>query len=332
MPVFTADVRFEGFTTDDWVRVLSLFRPRTTSGADRDPDRPQGAVFAVVEKGRLRKLVHTRVGRLRLEDAQRDWPMSAEQLVVRHAASWGAILETGALEEIMERFGARARRGDDLTTQLLSLLLIARDEVTSGRIDLWPRRLRGVPIPSPNMVSGTLDTICPVGHAMVLGMFEAGELWTSLALSRRADGVDCVLGPDELRAEMGLLSGDWRRDYRHLARAVEGRLGPIALGCYAEASTFRKLEVDPAPGAWARAVTVRDVVLHPIPPAMAIPLGLDAGRAAFAAMRAVVEHVDPLGILAPTLERIKQATPLGGADAMRFQPLEIVRRILSRDA
>lgn len=330
--MLTADVRLEGFTTADWMRVLSLFRPRIPTGLERDPDRPRGAVIAIHSGGKLKKLLHTEVGRLRLDDAQRDWPLTAEQLVRRHAASWGASVQMGALEEIMERFGAGARRTDDLTTQVVSLLFSARDELLAGRIDVWPQRLRGVPIPSPTVVRGTIDTICPADHVMVLGIFEAGELWTSVALRRKGAGFDRVLGPDEIRADMGLLAGDWRRDYRHLARAVEHRLGPISFGCYAQVATFRKLEVDPNPGAWARAVAVRDVILSPIPPALAIPIGIDAGRAAFSALRAVAERMDPIGVVGPAIERLKRAVSEGGeVDVLGFQPLEIIRRILSRD-
>ncbi|MCK6589849.1 MAG: hypothetical protein L6Q76_19935, partial [Polyangiaceae bacterium] len=111
------DVRFEGFTATDWIRLVSLFRPRRPENPEQGPARPRGGIVAVHAGGKLRKLVHTHVGRLRLDDAQRDWPLPAETLASRHDASWALLLHTGALDTIMERFGARARRGDDLSTQ-----------------------------------------------------------------------------------------------------------------------------------------------------------------------------------------------------------------------
>jgi hypothetical protein len=51
------------------------------------------------------------------------------------------------------------------------------------------------------------------------------------------------------------------------------------VGCYAELDTFRRLASDPVPGAWASAVAARDVVLTPVTPGVAVPLGVDAGRA-----------------------------------------------------
>lgn len=327
------DIRLEGFTATDWIRLLSLFRPRRPSDAERDPGRPRGGVVGVHAGGKLRKLVHTHVGRLRLDDAHRDWPLSAEALAARHAASWGLVLEAGALDTIMERFGARARRGDDLTVQVLTLLELARDELNAGRLELWPRRLRGLPIPSPGVVRSTLDSVCPPGKTVVVGLFEAGELWTSLALRRGALGFDLLLGPDEVRVDMGLLAGDWRRDYRHLFHTIEERSGPVALGCYAEVSTIRKLMVDPTPGVWARAVAVRDVILHPVPAALALPLGIDAGRAALSALRSVADRLDPLGIAGPAMRALLDS-PVADPVITRvlgFNPLELLRRLVARE-
>jgi hypothetical protein len=291
-------------------------------------------VVAVHAGGALLKLVHTEVGRLRLDDARRSFPCSAEALARDHHASWSAVLEAGTLEAIMDRFAERARRGDDLTVQTISLLQIAREEALAGRIEIWPGRLRGVPIPSPPMVRGTLDSVCPVGRTMVLGLFEGGELWTSIALRRGVGGFNLVLGPDEVRSDMGLLAGDWRRDYRHLSRAVEDRASPLALGCYAEVETLRKLEVDPTPGAWARAAALRDIILSPLPAPLAIPLGVDAGWAAWSALRSVAERLDPVGVVAPAMAALRDVTAGNRdvKDVLGFHPLELLRKMLSRES
>jgi hypothetical protein len=332
--VLSADVRFEGFTATDWTRVLSLFRPRRAASEQRDPGRARGGVIAVHAGGKLRKLVHTEVGRLRLDEAQQRFPCTAEALARAHHASWGLILEAGTLEAIMDRFAERTRRGDDITAQTITLAQAAREELVAGRIDLWPFRLRGVPIPTAPMVKHSLDSVCPVGRTMVVGLFESGELWTSIALRRGASGVNLILGPDEVRIDMGLLSGDWRRDYRHLSRAIEDRCGPLAFGCYAEVGTIRKLEVDPNPGAWARAAALRELILSPLPAPLAIPLGVDAGRAAWNALRVVAERVDPVGVVSPAMAVLRDLTTgdRDVKDVLGFHPLELLRRLLSRDA
>ena len=345
-----ADVRLEGFTASDWSRVLSLFSPRVPTGGERDPDRPRGGVIAIVGDGRIRKLVHTRAGRMRLDDVITDWPLAPSELAHRHDASWAAQIEVGALENVMDRFGAKVRQGDDFTAQILLLLGLLREEIESGRISFWPQRLGGMPIPSPGVVKATLDAVCPTGTSMLVGLFEGGELWTSIALRRSQQGTfDWILGPDEVRRDMGLLAGDFRRDYRHLSRTLERKLGKLSLGCFAEASTFKKLEVDPTPGAWAKAVAIRDVILSPVPPALAIPLGIDAGRAAVSAIRTVAQRTGALGFLGPAADALIRMIPGEVLDELKviaapddpsrkhrvslfgFEPLELLRRLLSRD-
>lgn len=327
------DVRFEGFTQTDWDRVLELFRPRRPEGRARDPERPQGLIVAVHRDGKLRKLLHSRVGRLRLDDLAPDWPLSAEELARRHDASWALSMQSGTLDAVMESLGARLRPHHDFTDQWLLILGALQEQAQRGGLEIWPKRLAGIPIPTRGMIEGTIDAVCPRGRGMVLGLFDRDALWTSIALRRGPRGFDLILGPDELRSELGLLSGDFRRDHRHLARAVADRIGPLALGCFAEQETFRRLEVDPTPGAWAMAVAVRDVVLAPVPPGMAVPLGLDAGRAAFSALRSVAARLDPGGVLAPTLGILRDVA-LGDRaveDVLGFHPLDVLRKLLSRD-
>lgn len=326
-------IRFEGFTTEDWSRVLELFRPLRPRDQPRATDRPQGLVIAVHHGGRLRKLLHGTAGRLRLDELAGDWPMPAAELAQRCHASWVVYLESGALEAVMDGFGARARREDDLTQQVLTLVALLREQMALGRIEVWPDRLAGMPIPTAGMVERSLDMVCPPGRSMLLGLFDRGELYTSIAISRSHEGIDRIVGPEALRPELGLLSGDMRRDHRHLARVAAEEVGPLSLGCFAEHATFRALEVDPTPGAWALAVAVRDVVLFPAPAAMALPLGLDVGRAAFSAMRSVTEHLDPGGVFSPALSMLREVA-LGGRtvqDLLGFNPLELLRKLLSRD-
>jgi len=340
--VFSPGVRLVGFTTTDWERLLSLFQPRRPSGEVRDADRPAGAVIGIHEGGKLVKLVHTRVGRLRLDEIGRGQMLSAELLARETQASTALLVERGVLDGLMERFAERLHAGQDLTEQLLALLEVVRREMSAPAkvgtptLEVWPRRLASIPLPSKSMVDGVIESVCPADRAMVVVVFEAGELWTCLALRRDPSGFDLVLGPEELRADMGLLSRDWRRDYRHLARAVEDHTNArLSLGVFSEVSTLRRLEVDPAPGAWARAVAVRDVLLAPVPPALALPLGVDATRGAISIVRSVLERVDPSDVLGSTFggtlqaafDRVRETVPRGEP----FRPLEILRLLLSRE-
>jgi hypothetical protein len=279
--VFTRDVSLEGFTHEQWARLGDVFRPldRPDHTAARDADGPKGGVVAVTTGSKLRKVVSTRLGRIEVDE--QPWPESLESLAARHAAGWAAELSTGALDELMDRFAERLSPGQDYLAQLLELLAIARELEAERLITLWPWRIADWPVPSERAVSRALDLLCPSDKSLVLGVFDQGTLATCLVARRRGSGFDRLVGPDELARELGLLSGDFRRDQRHLAAAIERRVGKIAVGCYGELRTFRELAGAREPGAWARAVAAQDLVVSPWMPAVALPLGLDAGRAVF---------------------------------------------------
>ncbi len=344
--MLTPDVRFEGWTTEDWIRFLRLWQPRATPG--REVTRPRGGVVVVHEDGRVLKLLHTRQGRLdpssgtqTAESAnstalalRAGEPSALGHLARVHNASWALAMRLGALDEAMERFGARARRGDDLTAQSLMFIGIVRELIAEGAIATWPQRLRGVPVPTAHVVRRTLDALCGDGRAIALGLFDAGGLWTAFVARRRGPAFDLIAGPDELRPALGLLSGDWRRDYRHLARAVEERYAPIGFGCFAELSTFRSLQTDGRAGAWSRAVAIRDVVIARMPIAVGIALGLDGARYAMKGLLALTGRIGPLAGFGPALAsaraRVAKVTGRDVTALLGFDPLEALRALLQR--
>src|SRR5258708_32757567 len=141
--VLTADARFEGFTTEDWIRFLRLWQPR--AAPDREPTRPRGGLVVIHEDGQVLKLLHTRRGRLepgsppsapdgaqaRALALRSGQPSALVQLARVHHASWALAMRLGALDVITERFGARARRRGDLTAQSIMLVCIVRDLIAA---------------------------------------------------------------------------------------------------------------------------------------------------------------------------------------------------------
>jgi hypothetical protein len=344
--LLTPDVRFEGWTTEGWLRFLSLWQPR--GAPERETVRPRGGLVIVHENGQLLKLLHTLNGRLdalgaRAPEEHADsralalragQPSALSQLARIHHASWAMSMRLGALDEIMERFGARARRGDDLTSQALMFVGIIRELIGEGAIATWPQRLRGVPVPSPPVIHRTLDALCPSGRVVALGLFDSESLWTAFVARRRGTAFDVIAGPEELRAAMGLLSGDWRRDYRHLARAIEEQYAPIGFGCFAEVSTFRALQTDRRPGAWSRAVAVRDIVIAPMPLAVGVAIGFDSAHYALRGLGALTGRIPPLAPFIPWVgqarAKIADTTGKDIAALLGFDPLALLRQLLER--
>jgi hypothetical protein len=344
--VLTADIRFEGWTTEDWTRFLRLWQPRATP--DRERTRARGGIIVVHEDGQTLKLLHTRHGRIDpasalLPAGQTDaralalrtgQPSALGQLARAHNASWAFGMRLGALDEVMERFGERARRGDDLTTQSLMLVGIVRDMIAEGVIATWPQRLRGFPVPTSHVVRRTLDSVCPDGRAMALGLFDGGGLHVAFIARCRDGALDLIAGPEDLRPALGLLSGDWRRDYRHLVRAIEDRYASLGFGCFAELDRFRALQTDSHPGAWTRAVAVRDVLISPMPTAVGVALGVDGVRYALQGLRTLTERIVPFAALGPFVDgarvRIAKATGRDLHGILGFDLLAALRALLKR--
>lgn len=329
--MLTADVRFEGFSTTDWARLLSVFRvvdPPAVGNA------PVGGLVLVHDGNRLRKALHTRDGRIDPQTIR--FPADLGDVAAELRVRWVWSFHSGALDELMERFGARVQRGDDALTQGLTLFGAFRGLLDEGAIGSWPRKLSGVPIPTRAVVDRAIDTLVPPQRTMLLALYEQGELWTSLVV-RRAPGsparFDAIVGPMLLRREMGFVSGDFRRDYRHLVSAVEALYGTLSVGLHAEVSTVRTLITSAEAGDWARAVALRDVVLSPLPVMLAVPLGVDATRGAMMLAARAAKQVDPIGIVQPALRLLGRALPelppSGGA-APGFHPLELLRKLLAR--
>ena len=176
---------------------------------------------------------------------------SAAELATRHDGAFAVVLSTTALEQFGDRFARRLSRGLSFHAQVEAFIAALRELEQEGEVELWPTRFAEWPIPTERAFESALDLVCPDGKALVIGAFDAGELYTALCLRRGGAAIDQVMGPDRVRRDMGLLSGDFSRDYRYLGAAVEARLAPIAVGCYAELDTFRRLAADPVPGAWA---------------------------------------------------------------------------------
>lgn len=289
--MFTKDVRFEGWTTEDWSRLLGLWKstPRTAT-------EPTGGGLLIVHSGgRVRKMLHTKRGRIEKDGLS--WPSPLPPLAARHGASWIVAAPTGGLEKLAERFGTRCQREDDLATQARLLFDIVRELSADGIIEIWPYHIDRFSLPARPPFENTFAALFPPGHLFGMAVFHEGELWTSLAIKREKGGISRIVGPDELRRRLSFLSGDFRRDYRYTLEAMEDVLGPVAVGCFTELSILRELQSERSWGAWLRAFAVRDVIITPARASLAGPLAADAAAWASIAVDSLGHRWGSLGLL-----------------------------------
>lgn len=329
--MISGDLRFEGFDVASWQNLLSLFMPGLRDRVSRAAERPAGTLTVVVDDDDVVLLA------LHSLDGRWDEGIGAEvgplpRLAEASGARRVLALRAGAMEELVERAALRYRPGQDYLTQTLMVVRAARELADAGLVRLWPNPLAGVPIPSPQAVQRALDLVLPVDKAAVLVLWDGG-LWTAVALRRRREGIDLVAGPDLLARWAGPLGGDWRRDHRVFVDAVARAVAPVHLGVFAEADTFRDLLRSDAPGRWAKAIAVRDVIVNPMPGFVTAAVGADAVRGVGRASAQVLGGLDLAGTLLPVAQMIRARVTQAESvrEILGFDPLSALATALRRE-
>jgi hypothetical protein len=329
------DFRFHGFDTAAWLNLLALFtRPAPSPGGDRSETRAAGAqrgtlVLVTDEANAPCAAFLTSRGAITLEADRGVDPSQLEALCERHGARRAIVLREGTVEELTERAAERIAFEEDYASQWLTLIAIARELEDEGLLRIWPPRAR-LPLPTPGMLRRALDLLLPDNHVLVAGLWEGTELWTAFALRRRNGELDCMVGPEQLLRWTGPLGGDYRRDQRAIRRAVTDALGPVHLGIFAQRQWIDLLLRDPTPGAWARAIALREVIISPTPSYVHMAMSADAARAFGRRAREWLGGLDVLGYLTPAahfarghIQRIGSVT-----ETLGFNPLQALASLL----
>lgn len=339
--MIASDLRFEGFDAQSWMNLLSLFDPGLRARVARQPrtsDAPdaslqlgearQGTLIVVVD-GDRRVLTALHSGRGAIEGLELTDP---ERLCEQTSTTRCFILRQGLVEEIFERLSIALRPDDDYATQWLTLGRIVRELREAGWLEAWPAPLAKVPLPTETMIARAFDLALPEGHSIVLALWEGSRLWTAAALYRQDGGIRSVVGPDAIARWTGPLGGDFTRDYRVIADSVGRALGPLHLGLFAEAHTFERLVRSREPGAWVRAVAVRDVILHPTPPSIGVALGADAANALLQRSSRILGGLDLRSMLSPMTSYLRERIVelRGVTSTLGFDPLEVLAAWMNR--
>ena len=343
--MISADLKFEGFDSRSWTNLVSLFSPGIKDkieGPAAQSDDPalrrgssangrRGSLVVIVDADeRVLKAFHSSRGRV--TDLDYGSLVDLGNVCEDYASQRCIVLREGVMEEIAERLATRLQRGDDYVTQWLVLARLFREMREAGLVRLYPDPLANVPVPAPGTVRRALDVVLPDDHSLVAMLWDRGHPWTSIAMRRRHGAIDFVAGPDLISRWTGPLGGDWRRDQRVVVDAASRFLAPVHLGIFGEASTVRRLLRSGDPGAWAAAVAVRDVVVNPTPPYVAVAIGADAVRGVARKTARLLGGFDPLGALAPitSLVRARVAEVSSVSETLGFDPLEVLRNVLRR--
>lgn len=297
------DLRFGGFSAEQWIRLMSLW---TRVPARSSTPSASGTVFVVLDDdNQVISALHTRRGPL--EPSAAINMANAQSVCEHYAAARAFVLRDGAMEVLVERAAMQTFMRDNYVGQWIGLLNAARSLAADGQIHAWPESIASWRIPSAYSVARGLDALLPDNTSLTLVLWKDQAVWTALSLSKQAGVIEHIVGPEILARWSGPLGGDYRRDYRPIARAISKHLAPLHLGVFAEETLFRKLLADPSPGAWARAIAVRDVIVYPSPGYISVAVGADAMRAVAQRSALALSRIDFGGLLSPFAEASRRA-------------------------
>jgi hypothetical protein len=252
------------------------------------------------------------------------------RLCREHRVRRGVALRLGTIEELTERAAEQVTRTDDYAAQWLALLTATRELEREGSLYFWPEQRPAVPLPTPQVLAKALDVVLPDERSFVAVLWEDTELWTALILRRRGGQIDLVGGPELVQEIVGPLGGDFRRDQRLVSRAIGDSIAPVQVGLYAQRRRFERLLRDAEPGAWVKAIALRDVIIDPSPAYVHFAVGADALRATARRTSQLFGGIDFMSFIEPAAryarEQIAHVASVSGM--LGFNPLEVLARKL----
>ncbi len=300
--MLSLDLRVHGFSAESWLRLLSLFGV----GSETEPTTAEKrGTLVIVENadGLPSAAFHTLLGRIDPEGyaSRSDLPALCERQLARR----GVVVRRGAVEELTERVATRIVAEHDFAAQWLLLFEATRELTREGLLYFWPEAAQ-IPLPNSAMLSRALDLVLPNEHCFLAVLWDGSEIWSALCLRRRAGQIDLIAGPDAVLDVTGPLGGDYRRDHRALRSAVSSAIAPVHIGLFAQRERFQSLLRDPHPGAWAKAVALREVIIDPAPAYVHVAVSADAMRASAKKTGEWLGGIDFLSWLEPFARGIRQ--------------------------
>ena len=291
---------FEGFSEDDWVRLVQTLRPQRERN---------GTLFVIVDDAELPLSAFSSRGTaLSLSDPV---PDDLSELAGATGSDRCLVIDQRGLQSLFDDVAERLDPTADYPNQVVTVIDAVQRLSDRGQLRLWPSALAAMLSPT-GWLERSFDSLVPDGHAALFALFEGGELFTGFAVSRHGGKFERVVGPQVLKDWTGPLGGDWTRDHRVLCDAVGLHLAPLHTGVFCERATFRRLWTDRRPGRWATAAAVRELIVHPMAPALRLSLGVEAVAGVLSGAARLFDvglGIDPIAWLGAALKRRSEPPP-----------------------
>ncbi|MGB8330381.1 MAG: hypothetical protein WCE62_09660 [Polyangiales bacterium] len=284
--MISEDFAFFGFDDRSWDRLVCLFL------GDDGAQKPRGVLVVIVNAERMPiASFHTAAGSL--DPATLPSLSDLEGVCAATAAGACIVIRDRAMADIESYLAAPLDPDQDFATRVMRFAHVLRELGNGNWLRIWPNPLPDLLLAAAPAARPLVDFLLPDGHSVVLGVFEAGELWTGAVLRRRAGTFDVLAGPVAMAQWAGPLGGAWRRDQRVLSRAIERELGPNHIGLFMERTTAQALLIGKHAGDWAMAYASRALIVDPLPAFAAAGLGIDVVTGAAQYAMEVLEQIEP---------------------------------------
>ena len=280
--MISEDFAFFGFDEPSWNRLTSLVVSESA---------PSGVLVVVVNRtGVPVASFHTARGML--DPRSLPAPGDLPGLCAATEASACIVMRDRAMRELCGDLAEPLDPDQDLVSRVMRFAQVLRELGNGNWLRVWPNPFPDVLLAAAPAAKSATDLLLPDEHSVLLGIFDAGQLWTGAVLRRRGGQLDALAGPVAMAEWAGPLGGAWERDHRVVADAVRRQLGAIHLGLFLDRPTAERLFAAGPSGEWAKAYATRELILHPMPPFAAAGLGLDVVRGAAKLAMQVVEGFD----------------------------------------
>ncbi|MET0390209.1 MAG: hypothetical protein ABW321_29830 [Polyangiales bacterium] len=329
--MLSANLRVTGYDAITWSRLISLFEARQQHGAPNEPARNDGyAALVVVEDATGAACAAFIANRGPITASEYKSRADLGTLCEQHGVRRGIALRLGTIEELTERAAEQVLRTDDYAAQWLALFEAARALEREGALYFWPASTNAAALPSPQLITRALDVVLPDEHSFVAALWDESELWTALVLRRHGGQFDLIAGPELVLDVVGPLSGDYRRDHRAVSRAISTSIAPVQLGIYSQRRRFQRLLREAEPGAWAKAIALREVIIDPSPAYVHIAVGADALRATARRTGQLLGGIDFMTYIEPVARYAREqvANVASVTGMLGFNPLQLLARRL----
>jgi len=250
-----------------------------------------------------------------------------------HGATWAVAVGGAALRRLDAALSRAFDPSGDLLDGLLRLAHEAREARRAGELLFSPALLDDVPIPAAAQVRSAFDLVLPDDRTALFYAFGPQGLSFGLVAEKRRGRLVCVAGHEALGG-IAVRGAQWRAAVPRILRETALRFAPPAVGVFGDEAALRRIVFGTEPAALPRALATREVILDPLPPWLAVLLGLDTAAKAAGTARSLLRRFDPLGLaerldparLARDLQqRLGVEHPL--ARALGFDPFAVLVRL-----